>query len=176
MTRWHMGLIVGLAVLCTGCPATLKPEAMQPSISPAQHRSAGDLLVVAMGATEVSKAKPIHLTDEGFAQALAVSLERSGLFRQVVRDATSQYQLHATVQSVDEDIFGIDMTASIDVQYVLARMSPKGLVWEKRIRTSHTAGMSDSVISITRLQMATEGAVRKNIELAIQEISELNLE
>jgi hypothetical protein len=55
-------------------------------------------------------------------------------------------------------------------------MSPKSLVWEKSISTSHTAGMSDSVISITRIRMATEGAVRKNIELAIQEISRLKLE
>lgn len=182
MTRWHMGLVVGLAVLCAGCPATVTSEAMRVSLPPSLHRSAGDILVVVTGATEVSKPKPfakalpVHVTDEGFADALAVSLEQSGLFRRVVRDSAGQYQLHATVQRLDEDIIGFDMTASIEVSYVLARMAPKGIVWEKKIRTSHTAGMNDSVISITRVRLATEGASRKNIEQALQDISALKLD
>jgi hypothetical protein len=94
----------------------------------------------------------------------------------VLRDASGHYHLHETVQGLEEDIFGLDMTASMEVSYVLARMSPKGIVWEKKIRTSHTAGMSDSLISITRLRLATEGASRKNIEQAIQDISALKLD
>lgn len=176
MKLLRVGLVVGLAVLCAGCPPILKPEAMQASIAPPPHRSAGDLLVVVMGATTLSKTKPVQVTDDAFAQALAASLEQSGIFRRVLRDASGHYQLHATVQGLEEDIFGLDMTASTEVSYVLARMSPKGNVWEKKIRTSHTAGMNDSVISITRVRLATEGAFRKNIEQALQDISALKLE
>ncbi len=68
------------------------------------------------------------------------------------------------------------MTASMEISYALARTSPKGILWEKKISTSHTAGMSDALISIARLQIATEGAARQNIEQAIQEISKLQLQ
>jgi hypothetical protein len=67
MNLRRLGLVVGLAVLCTGCPPTLKPEAMQASIAPLMHRSTGDLLVVVMGATKLSKTKPVQVTDDGFA-------------------------------------------------------------------------------------------------------------
>ncbi|MBY0247169.1 MAG: hypothetical protein K2Q17_05830 [Nitrospiraceae bacterium] len=176
MNLLRVGLVVGLAILCAGCPSILKPEAMQASIAPPLHRSAGDLLVVVMGATKLSKTKPVQVTDDGFAQALAASIEQSGIFRRVLRDASGHYRLDATVQGLEEDIFGLDMTASMEVSYVLARMSPKGIVWEKKIRTSHTAGMNDSVISITRVRLATEGASRRNIEQALQDISVLKLD
>ena len=35
----------------------------------------------------------------------------------------------------------------MEIGYALARTSPKELVWEKTIASSHTAGMSDSVVS-----------------------------
>lgn len=169
-------LLILLALACTGCPATLKPEAMTPQVSAPAHRSASDIAIAVFGATDISARKPIHITDEDFTEALGSSIENSGLFRKALRDASGKYQLQATFMQLDEQIFGIDMTASMEVSYALARTSPKGVLWEKKISSSHTAGMSDSVISITRLQLATEGAARRNIEQAIQEISKLQLE
>ena len=169
-------LLILLALVSTGCPATLKPETMIPQVSVPVHKSASDILVAVLGATDVTKLKPIHITDEDFAQALQESIEKSGLFRKALRDVPGKYLLQAFFTQIDEQIFGIDMTASMEVNYTLARMSPKEVLWEKKISSSHTASMSDSLISITRLQLATEGAARKNIEQAIQEISKLQLE
>lgn len=169
-------LLILLALVCTGCPATLKPETMAAQVSVPVHKSVSDIFVAGFGATDISAKKPILITDDDFDQALASSIESSGLFRKVVRDVSGKYQLQATFVQLDEQVFGIDMTASMEVNYMLASTTPKKLVWEKNISSTHTAGMSDSVISITRLQLATEGAVRKNIEHAIQEISKLQLE
>lgn len=169
-------LLILLALACTGCPATLKPEAMTPQVSVSGHKSASDILIAALGATDVTAREPVQIKDEDFAQALQESIEKSGLFRKASRDVPGKYQLQAFFTQIDEQIFGIDMTASMEVNYTLARTSPKAVLWEKKISSSHTASMSDSVISITRLQLATEGAARKNIEQAIQEISKLQLE
>jgi hypothetical protein len=169
-------LLILLALACAGCPATLKPAAMTPQVDGEVHKSSSDVLVAVFGATNISAAKPVHITDEDFAQALATSIETSGVFRKALRDGVGPYQLQATFVNLDEQIFGLDMTSSMQVAYALARTSPKALVWEKTIASSHTAGMSDSIVSITRVQLATEGAARKNIEQAIQEISKLRLE
>lgn len=169
-------LLVVLALVSTGCPATLKPEAMTPQVSVSVHRNASDVAIAVFGATDLSAMKPIHITDEDFAEALGSSIENSGLFRKALRDTPGTYQLQATFVQLDEQIFGIAMTASLEVSYALAQTSPKRILWEKKISSSHTASMSDSVISITRLQLATEGAARKNIEQAIQEIAQLHLD
>jgi len=168
--------LIILAIVCTGCPATLTPTTMTAQSPALDRRGTTDVLVTVFGATDISKTKPIHLTDDGYGQALRDSLEQSRLFRRALSDSVGQYQLQATVIHLDEDIFGINMTASIAVTYVLARTAPKELIWEKTVTTSHTSGMSDSVIQITRLQRATEGAVRKNIEQAIQGIAQFKLE
>jgi hypothetical protein len=169
-------LLILLALVCTGCPATLKPETMTAQVSAPVHKSVSDVFVAGFGATDISAKKPIHITDEDFTQALASSVESSGLFRKALKDGQGKYQLQATFVQLDEQILGIDLTASMEVRYLLASTAPKKLLWEKSLSSTYTAGMSDSVIGITRLQMATEGAVRKNIEEAIQEISKLQLE
>lgn len=168
--------LILLALVCAGCPATLKPETMTAQTVILDHEGTADVLVTTFGATDISKAKPIRLTDEGYAQALRSSLERSRVFRRALTDSPGHYQLQATVIQLDEDVFGIDMTASIAVKYVLARTSPKELVWEKTIASSHTSTMRDSVIQITRLERALEGAARKNIGDLIQELALLKLQ
>jgi hypothetical protein len=168
--------LILLALVCAGCPLTLTPEMMKSQVTVLDHRGTADILVTVFGATDISKRKAVQFTDETYAQALRSSLEQSRLFRKALSDSQGHYQLQATVVQLNEYIFGLDMTASMAVSYILARTSPKEPLWEKTINSSHTAGMSDSVISITRLQRATEGAARKNIERALQEIAALRLE
>ena len=45
----------------------------------------------------------------------------------------------------------------------------------KAIRSSHTAELSDSLVGVTRLRLAVEGAVRNNISQGMQEISQLSI-
>ncbi len=168
--------LILLALVCAGCPATLKPETMTSQTVVLDHEGTADVLVTVFGATDISKQKPIRLTDDGYAQALRASLETSKVFRRALSDSPGHYQLQATVVQLDEDIFGINMTASMTIKYVLARTSPKGLVWERTIASSHTATMRDSMIQITRLERALEGAARTNIENLIQELALLKLE
>lgn len=169
-------LLILLALVCTGCPATLKPETMTAQVTAPIHKSASEIAVAVFGATDISAKKPVHIADEDFTQALVSSIETSGLFRTVLRDTPGKYQLQAMFVQLDEQIFGLDMTASMEINYMLASTTPKKALWEKKIVSSFTAGMSDSVIAITRLQLATEGAARRNIEQAILEISKLQLE
>lgn len=169
-------LLILLALACAGCPASIKSEAMIPLAPLAAHKSTSDVGIAVIGATDVSARKPIHIMDEDFAQSLRDSFEKSGLFRKAVTDTQAAYQLQAVFVQMDEQIFGLDMTASMEVNYTLASTTPKKVLWKKGISSTHTAAFGESLISITRLQLATEGAARRNIEQAIQEISKLKLE
>lgn len=175
MTR-RIILLAILALSCSGCPLTVRPDAMTPQTVISHRQGTADVLVTVFNATDTAIKQPVQVTSETFAQALVTSLERSGIFRRAFRDTPGKYQLQAQITKLDEEVLGINLTASMTVNYVLASMSPKALVWEKTITSSHTAGIGDSVISITRLQMATEGAARKSIEEAIRNLAALNLE
>lgn len=169
-------LLILLALVCTGCPATIKSEAMIPLAPMSVHKSTSDVVIAVFGATDVSARKPIHIMDEDFAQSIRESFEKTGLFKKAVTGTQAAYQLQAFFVKIDEQIFGLDMTASMEVNYTLASTTPKKVLWEKGVSSTHTAAFSESLISITRLQLATEGAARRNIEQAIQEISKLQLE
>lgn len=168
-------LLILLALVCTGCPLSVKSEAMIPLVPMAVHKSTSDIAIAVLGATDISAPKPIHISDEDFAQSLRESFEKSGLFRKVVTDPQAAYQLQAVFVQMYEQIFGLDMTASMEVNYTLASTTPKKVLWKKGITSTQTTAFGESVISITRLRLATEGAARRNIEQAIQEISKLGL-
>ena len=166
-------VLIGL-FLMTACAPVLEPKAMMPQMT-RLHHSSQDVRVVVLGtSTALSVSAPVRVTDDGFAAALTGAIEQAGLFRTVVRDGMA-YQLEAMVEHIDEDIFGLDMTARIRVRYALAQLTPKASVWSDTITSEHTAGLKDSVLSITRIQMATEAAVRKNIDGALHKIATLQL-
>ncbi len=110
-----------------------------------------------------------QIADEDFAQALRKSIMQSGLFRKALEKGLATYQLHAFIAQINHPIFGMSSTvvASMEVNYTLARTTPKEVLWQKAVVSTFTA---------LSLQSAKEGAARKNIEQAIQEMSQLQLE
>lgn len=160
--------------LVTACAPVLEPKAMMPQMT-RLHHGTQDVRVVVLGtSTALSVAAPVRVTDDGFAAALTGAIEQAGLFRTVVREGGA-YQLEAMLEHIDEDVFGLDMTARVRVRYTLAQLAPKALVWSDTIASEHTAGLNDSMLSITRIQMATEAAIRKNIDGALRKIATLQL-
>ena len=48
-------------------------------------------------------------------------------------------------------------------------------MWAQSIKSAHTATAGDSLVGVTRLRLANEGAARKNIEAAIAAMGKLPL-
>lgn len=169
-------LLILLALVCTGCPAAIKSEAMIPLAPMSAHKSTAAIAIAVLGATDISAPKPIRISDEDFAQSIRESFERSGLFRKSVAGTQAAYQLQAVFVQFDHALPGLEVQASMEVNYTLASTTPKKVLWERGIFTTHAVGYGESLMPMTRLQLATEGAARRNIEQAIQEISKLKLE
>ena len=169
-------LLILLILVCTGCPASIKSEAMIPLAPISVHKSTAAVAIAVLGATDISAPKPIRISDEDFAQSLRESFERSGLFRKSVAGTQAAYQLQAVFVQFDYALPELEVQASIEVNYTLASTTPKKVLWERGIFTTHAVGYGESLMPMTRLQLATEGAARRNIEQAISEISKLQLE
>ena len=174
------GLLVRLGVvalaLCTGCASGAKPEAMIAQLNLPIHKSSSDVFVFVMGGKATSAMTASQIADEDFAQALRQSIEQSGLFRQARTEGQAKYQLQAFIVQVNQPMFGASITVSMEVNYTLARVEPKQVIWQKAVFSSYTAPWNDAFAAVTRLRHANEGAARQNIERAIQDMSQLKLE
>ena len=176
MTRGSVHFLLAAIMFCAGCASAAKPEAMIAQIHLPIHKSPSNVVVAVIGGRETSAMGASQISDEDFAHALRQSIEQSGLFAQALKDGSSKYLLQAFITQVNQPIIGLSMTVSMEVDYHLARTELKQVVWQKAVSSTYTAPFSEAFAGVTRLRLANEGAARKNIEQAIQEMSQLQLE
>ena len=74
-----------------------------------------------------------------------------------------------------QPLVGLDMTVNFMVKYSLINQNNNEEIWVKDINSIYTAKFSDSLIGMERLNMANEGAIRKNIEILLQTLAVLEL-
>jgi hypothetical protein len=140
------------------------------------HRSASDVVVTAIGGKETSAMLVSQISNEDFALALRDSFVKAGLFKKALASGPARYALDTFIVQLNQPMFGASMTVSMEVSYTLSRTEPKEVIFKKAISSTYTAAFGEAFVGATRLQMANEGAARKNIEQIIQEISSLKLD
>ena len=95
------------------------------------------------------------------------ALIRSGLVNSI---GNSTLDLNVQILSLKEPVFGGDFTVTIRSLWILKSTDCTEAL-RKQISSEYTVKLSDNLIGATRLNMATEGAVRRNIEDGLSYIS-----
>jgi hypothetical protein len=165
-----------LIISVSGCAAPSQSKAMVAVPSGEVHHNNETVSVTVTGGRETSGTGASQISDKDFARALRESIEKSGLFAKAIDTDGGRYRLDAYIGELAQPVIGFDMTASLEVAYTLTQAGSQKVVWKKSIRSIYTATTKDSAIGATRLELANEGAARKNIEQVITELSNLNLE
>jgi len=122
------------------------------------------------GGEETNPAWTSEISNEAFSGALRESLIRQGIFSK-----KGKYKLEVKLLNVDQPMFGLDLTVTTHVQYILTDTSSKDIVMDETIVAQHTATFSDAFIAIERLRIANEGSGMKNIESVLNKLSELKI-
>jgi hypothetical protein len=169
-----LALFIAIALL-GGCATPSRPGGMTAQGVSVSHRSAEALSIVVTGGKSTSATGMPQISDADFREALKQSILKAGLFNQVVEDQGGHYRLEAYIGSLSQPMFGFSFTVEMEVSYRLVDLSNNSTVWQKTIKSSHTATTSDSIVAVTRLQLANEGAAKKNIESAIGDMDALAL-
>lgn len=110
--------------------------------------------------------------NEDFKTALTESLRLAGM----LADGAGRYTLKASLVSLDQPLVGFDMTVTATVQYSVTDMRTGAVVWQETVATPHTARVAESFLGTTRLRLANEGAVRKNIAQLIERLGGASLQ
>ncbi|MDB5757631.1 MAG: hypothetical protein JWM30_920 [Burkholderia sp.] len=107
--------------------------------------------------------------------ALNQAINESKLFSQVVKGNGGDFILTANVFSVNQPMFGMAMTVKMEVGWTLKRASDDKTVWQEAIRSEHTSTPGEAFAGVTRVRLATEGAVKNNIAEAMSKLATLSL-
>lgn len=168
-----MSLVALSVSLLSGCAAPARTDQMAAQISPAQ-RIANTPMRNNVAVKDVSGGKetnPMWVSNVGnseFEQALESSLRDAGLLS--AGKQAGKYVLTAHMQKVEQPMFGVSMTVTVTVNYVLVERASGKEVLNRTVTLPYTAEWNSSFIGTERLRLANEGAIRVNIGKIIEEI------
>lgn len=160
--------------LMQGCATTASIQGMTTQkVIP--HNSALTNKVAVAPVTGGKKTNPLwtsQVSSENFEAALKDSLRSA----HILAGEQGQYSLSANLLSLKQPLFGMDMTVTATVQYVVTDTQSGQSVFEETLITPYTATVSDAFVGTKRLQLANEGAIRVNIETLIGKLEKLSLD
>jgi hypothetical protein len=165
-------LAVAAAALA-GCAAPAHKENMAASATAATKKLPYSVRVEAKGGSETGAMDSSNVSNGDLKSAIESSIAKSSLFKAVVQGKDGDYELTVTVVHLAKPMFGGAFTVTLETGWSLIKVSDKSVAMRKAVQSSHTAELSDSLVGVTRLRLAVEGAVRNNITQGLQAISEL---
>jgi hypothetical protein len=170
-----IAVLCAVAALIGGCATPATYEGMVPAKFETAKKHAQTVSVAVTGGKETDSVGTPQISDAAFRDALVGSIKNSQVFSGVVEGKGGNYLLTVSLFSMQQPIFGFDLTVTLEAGWTLQPASGGAPVWQESIKSAHTATVSDSFAAVTRLRLATEGAAKKNIEQGLAKISQLNL-
>ena len=170
-------MIAVAVVALGGCATGAHKDNMVAQAAPATvvtKKFASSVQVATSGGSATGAMDSSNVSDADLKAAIETSISRSGLFRNVSASGTD-YQLAVNIISLSKPSFGASFTVDMEAGWTLVRASDKSVVLRKAIKSTHTATMGDSLVGVTRLRLAVEGAAKNNIDQGLKAISDLPL-
>ncbi len=111
-----------------------------------------------------------EISSESFQKAVEQSLASNGLLSK-----SGRYKLKVILAKIDQPLFGLDLTVTTHVNYVLVDSKTDKIIFNELVVTPYTATFSDAAFAVKRLRLANEGAGKKNIEGLLKKLSNVKI-
>lgn len=165
--------LLAFLFLLGGCASQITNDGMVPTGMVISKKHQETVRLNVSGGAETSEG--LAISNAGLETALNQAINDSKLFSQVVNGNGGDYVLTANVFSIHQPIFGMAMTVKVEIGWTLQQVSDKKIVWREAIRSEHTSTPGEAFAGVTRVRLATEGAVKSNIADALSRIGALSL-
>jgi hypothetical protein len=129
------------------------------------------------GGSDGTAATASQVANAYFITGLTKSLKHARTFGKVlpVGSAEAVFQLEVTIAPLEPPTIGESMTATVEANWTLTRVSNGYVLWQKKISASHTTGAREAFTGIERVQLAIEGAVQANIKDGVSQLGSASL-
>jgi hypothetical protein len=173
LIRMRAAPLLAALLLIGGCASSLTQESLVPTGMVISKKHQETVRLGVSGGAETSEG--LAISNASLEAALNQAITESKLFSQVVKGNGGDYLLTANVFSVNQPMFGMAMTVKMEAGWTLTRRSDDKIVWQEAIRSEHTSTPGAAFAGVTRVRLATEGAVKNNIAEALSRIAALTL-
>jgi hypothetical protein len=167
--------LLSAMLVLSGCATPVTQDTLVPQAQLAAVQHPQSVSVTATGGEETSAAGKPQVSTAVLQQAVAAAINQSKVFARTVEGKTGDYALNVSLFSVSQPSFGFSFTVGVEMGWTLTRVDTGAVVWQEAIKSQHTTGTNEAFVGVTRLKIATEGAVRDNIALGISKLSALKL-
>lgn len=175
ITKISTFFFAGVLLALSGCATPVSHEALIPASFTVAVHHPQSVAVVATGGTETSSAGKPQVSNKELQQAVATAITQSKTFSRVVDGKNGDYVLTVTVFNVTQPSFGFSFTVGVEMGWTLTRADNGAKVWQESIKSEHTTGAGEAFAGVTRLKLATEGAIRDNVKKGLVKLSALAL-
>lgn len=172
VSRARMFLGATAVAVLAGCASPAHKENMVSAPPVATKKLPYTVAVSTRGGLETGIADSSNVSNADLKAAIESSILSTKLFKQVVQGSGADYELTVTITQLSKPIFGAAFTVTLETAWSLVKVSDRSVALRRSVTASHTAELSDSLVGVTRLRLAVEGAVRKNIAQGMQAISD----
>jgi hypothetical protein len=163
------------ALMFTGCASPTNPVAMVPVDYVPGKVQPYSVSVNVTGGQDTSALDKSNVADADLKTAIEETILKTKAFKQLVKVGDADYELSAAVITVNQPMMGFSFTVKTDLAWKLRKVGGDSAVWRKVIQSEHTTNAGEAFAGVVRLRMATEGAIKNNIESALKEIAVLEL-
>ena len=166
------------AAMLAGCAASARSDHMAVTATPQQRMVItplrNNIAVLEVSGGQVSdKLWASKVGTREFAGALALSLEDARLL--AAAPAQARYTLSARLERLEQPLTGINLTVTATVSYALVEKSSGSEVLRRTHTLPYTADFGDTLGSMDRVRIASEGALQANIAAVVDDLLSLQL-
>ena len=165
----------GALLALGGCASPVASTALLPvDLTVAKHHPQ-TVAVTVSGGAETSALGKSQVSDVELQKAVADAITQTKTFSQVVDGKSGDYILTVSLFNLSQPAFGFSFTVATEMGWTLTRASTGEKVWQESIKSEHTVGTGEAFVGVTRLRLATEGAIRNNVRQGLTRLSALSL-
>ena len=157
-----------------GCSYKANVKSMIPDNYDLKQNHPYSINIIVSGA-EKTDPMDYYITNESFKTALKNSIINSNLFSKSLDDKNAKYLLDVLIVHITQPPPGTSMHVKLVTNWKLIETGINKVIWQDLIATSHTASATAAFVGLKRIQMALEGAAKKNIEKGINRLSAIDL-
>ncbi|MCV2353559.1 hypothetical protein LNV09_05220 [Paucibacter sp. B2R-40] len=107
-------------------------------------------------------------------ESIEESLRATGML--ALRPGTGNYQMEVQLIELEQPIIGLNTRVAVTLAYTVVEKRSGTVVYQRRLRSAYVAEFTSAMVDPNeRLRLATEGAVRSNVNSMLRDLIALAL-
>lgn len=114
------------------------------------------------------------ISNAALQDAIEESLRATGML--AIRQGTGDFSMEVKLIELEQPKFGLNTKVAVTIEYKVVNMGSGATVYQRRLRSMYVAEFTSSLLNPNdRLRLASEGAVRSNVNLMLRDLIALAL-